>query len=50
MTKAQVLGYIKECLMQETQDAQKVDFVLWRLAKRHQNLGIEVSVTNSLIV
>jgi hypothetical protein len=42
LTKAQVLKYIKDCLLQESQDAGKVDFILWRLAKRKTHLTVEV--------
>ena len=42
LTKAQVLKYIKDCLLQESQDSGKVDFILWRLAKRKTHLTVEV--------
>jgi len=42
MTKAQVLKYIKDCLLQESHDTGKVDFILWRLAKKKAHITIEV--------
>ena len=42
MTKAQVLKYIKDCLLQESYDTGKVDFILWRMAKRKTHLTVEV--------
>lgn len=43
LTKAQALQYIKKALLQECCDSQKVDFVLWKLAKSKPMLTIEVS-------
>ena len=42
MTKAQVLKYIKESLLQESHDSGKVDFILWRLAKKKAQISVEV--------
>lgn len=42
LSKAQALQYIKKVLLQECCDPQKVDFVLWKLAKSKAVLTIEV--------